>query len=194
MENRIGSVGKPLPGIEVKIKGAAEEGEILVRGRNVMRGYYKNPEDTGIALRDGWFHTGDIGRIDSHGFLYILGREKNVIVQESGLKVYPEEIEEELLKSPLISDVCIIGKREHGSLEELVYALVVPNEEYLGMRLSDSREIIKERIVREIKELNSRLATYKHIQGFELWQELPKTATRKVKKELVKKILSGQPS
>ncbi len=189
LENRIGSVGKPLPGVEVKIGEGLKEGEILVKGENVLIGYYKNPEETKEAIRDGWFHTGDIGKIDSHGFLYILGREKNVIVRESGLKVYPEEIEEEMLKIPLIRDACIVGKREPGSLEELVYALIVPDEEYMGLKLSDDKDKMSELISVRIKELNSRLAAYKHIHAFELRDDLPKTATKKVKKELVKETL-----
>jgi acyl-coenzyme A synthetase/AMP-(fatty) acid ligase len=86
-----------------------------------------------------------------------------------------------------------LGRKERGSLEETAYALVVPNEEYLGMKLSENNEKIQEIMAKEIKEVNMRLATYKHIHGFELRPELPKTATRKVKKELVKKTLSGQP-
>ncbi|MGE4357371.1 MAG: long-chain fatty acid--CoA ligase, partial [Candidatus Omnitrophota bacterium] len=189
-ENRIGSVGKPLPGIEVKIENDLEEGEVLVKGKNVMLGYYKNPEETEIALRDNWLYTGDIGSIDSHGFLYILGREKNVIVLESGLKVYPEELEEELLKKPIIREVCIIGKKEFGYPEEKVYALIVPNEEYLGLTIEKDGEKIKELLEKEIKALNERMAVYKHIRGFEIRKELPKTATRKIKKELVKNTLN----
>ncbi|MFN7169999.1 MAG: AMP-dependent synthetase/ligase, partial [Candidatus Omnitrophota bacterium] len=188
-QNRLGSVGKPLPGIEVKIKDDLKEGEILVKGENVMLGYYKSPEETSLVLRDNWLYTGDIGTLDSHGFLFILGREKNVIVLQSGLKVYPEEIEEELLKSSLIRDVCIIGKKESGFPEEKVYALIVPNDEHLGLSLDKDSEKIRGLMEKEIKNLNERLAAYKHIRGFELRKELPKTATRKIKKELVKKTL-----
>ncbi|MCM8794119.1 MAG: AMP-binding protein, partial [Candidatus Omnitrophica bacterium] len=189
LQNRLGSVGKPLPGIEVKIKDDLKEGEILVKGENVMLGYYKSPEETSLVLRDNWLYTGDIGTLDSHGFLFILGREKNVIVLQSGLKVYPEEIEEELLKSSLIRDVCIIGKKESGFPEEKVYALIVPNDEHLGLSLDKDSEKIRGLMEKEIKNLNERLAAYKHIRGFELRKELPKTATRKIKKELVKKTL-----
>ncbi|MCM8765390.1 MAG: AMP-binding protein, partial [Candidatus Omnitrophica bacterium] len=231
-ENRLGSVGKPLPGVEVKIENNWEVGEILVRGenvmlgyykspedtaealkdhwlhtgdlgridshgflyvlgrkKNVMFGYYKSPEDTAEALKDHWLHTGDLGRIDSHGFLYVLGRKKNVIVLASGLKVYPEELEEELLKSPLVREACVIGKREPGFLDEKVYALIVPHEEYLGLNLEKNSQEIRELIKKEIRFLNERLASYKHIHNFELRKELPKTATRKIKKELVKKSL-----
>jgi len=187
LENRIGSVGKPLPGVKVKIKDNLEEGEILVKGENVMLGYYKNPQETERVLKDGWLYTGDIGKIDSHGFLYILGREKDVIVLQSGLKVYPEELEEELLKSPFIRDVCIIGKRKWGESEEKVHALIVVNEETLGLSLSSAREKIREIIGKEIKNLNSRISVYKRIDSFELREELPKTATKKIKKELIRK-------
>lgn len=187
LENRIGSVGKPLPGVEVKIENNLKEGELLVKGENVMLGYYKSPEETKNTLRDNWLFTGDIATIDSHGFIYILGRRKNVVVLETGLKVYPEELEEELLKSPLIRDACVIGKREFGFSEEKVYALIVPNEEYLGLNFDRDSEKIEELIDKEIKSLNGRLATYKNIRGFELRKELPKTATKKIKKEIVKK-------
>ena len=102
---KLGTVGRPLPSVQIKIADPNEEGvgEILCKGPNVMKGYYKNPEATNEALIDGWYYTGDMGRIDSNGYLSICGRVKNLIVTPNGKNVYPEEIENELLNSPLYS-------------------------------------------------------------------------------------------
>ncbi len=116
---RPGSVGKPIPGVEVRI---GDEGEILVRGPSVMRGYYQDEAGTRTALRDGWFHTGDVGRFDGDGYLYITDRLKDLLVLAGGRKVAPQPIEAKLRKSPLISEVMLIGDRR-----PYVACLVAPN-------------------------------------------------------------------
>ena len=102
------AAGLPLPSVEVRI---AEDGEILARGPNIMKGYYNNPDATREALEDGWLHTGDLGYLDDEGFLYIQGRKKSVIVTPAGKKIYPEEVEAEILKSPCISECLVWGER-----------------------------------------------------------------------------------
>ena len=189
--NRIGTVGPPIPGVEARIEpveGADEgEGEILIRGPNVMQGYFENPELTAEVLRDGWFHTGDIGRLDSDGYLTICGRSKNVIVSEAGKNIYPEEVEEQLLESEWFQDVCVIGRKTSRGGEE-VFAVVVldpeadlPQEDEKRTALTDS----------ELKRLSAHLADYKRVAGFFLWpeEELPRTTTRKHKREDIKAIL-----
>ncbi len=191
--NKIGTVGPPIPGVDARIEPVegADEGEILIRGPNVMQGYYENPELTAEVLRDGWFHTGDIGRLDADGYLTICGRSKNVIISEAGKNIYPEEVEEQLLESGWFQDVCVIGRKTPRGGEE-VFAVVVldpetdlPGEDEERVALADS----------ELKRLSVHLADYKRVAGFFLWpeEELPRTTTRKHKREDIKAILREHP-
>ena len=104
--NKIGSVGKCMPFFDVKI---ADDGEVLIKGDNVMKGYYKNPEATKEAIIDNWLHTGDIGEIDEHGFLSITGRKKEIYVSSSGKNVAPLVIEETMKSIPIISQCFLVG-------------------------------------------------------------------------------------
>lgn len=123
--NRPGSVGKPIFQCAVRIlredgalAGSGESGEILVQGHNVMKGYYKKPEETGKALRDGWMHTGDLGCLDEDGYLYITGLKKDLIIR-AGMNVYPREIEEVLLRHPDIQEAAVVGIPEKIRGEEV---------------------------------------------------------------------------
>lgn len=193
-QNKIGAVGRPIPGVQIKI----EKGEILARGPNIMKGYYKNPEETSEVLKNGWFHTGDLGFFDSEGFLHISGRLKNVIVTRGGKNVYPEEVEEELCRSPWIKETCVIGlKKETKGFtgDEQVYAIIVPNLEAMAsfqVQINNPKESAPQpeaKISDEIKVTNTRLADYKRIRGFEIWNELPKTTTLKIKRKEILEIL-----
>ena len=123
--NRPGSVGKPIFQCQVRIRrddgsfaGPGEAGEIVVRGHNVMKGYYRKPEETARALRDGWMHTGDLGRFDANGYLYITGLKKDLIIR-AGMNIYPREIEEVLLRHPDIHEVAVVGIPEKVRGEEV---------------------------------------------------------------------------
>ena len=105
---RFGSVGKPAPGVELLI---ADDGELLIRGDNIFRGYHKNHEASSEALRDGWLHTGDVARIDEDGFLYITGRKKDIIITSGGKNVTPSNLESELKLSGWISEAVVVGDR-----------------------------------------------------------------------------------
>lgn len=193
--NRIGTVGPPIPGVEARIEpveGAdAGEGEILIRGPNVMQGYFGSPEMTAEVLRDGWFHTGDIGRADAEGYLTICGRSKNVIVSESGKNIYPEEVEEQLLKSEAFQEVCVLGKKTPRGGEE-VFAVVVLDPE---ADLPEGGEARAGLVDSELRRWSAHLADYKRVAGFFLWPdaELPRTTTRKHKREEVKAALRARP-
>lgn len=108
-KTRFGTVGPPIPGVKVKI---AEDGEILVKGENVFMGYYKNPEATGETLKDGWLHSGDLGRLDEDGFLHITGRKKDIIITAAGKNIAPKDIEAGLKGHPLINEAVLIGDRQ----------------------------------------------------------------------------------
>jgi long-chain acyl-CoA synthetase len=124
---RFGTVGKPIRGVELRI---ADDGEILARGPNIMAGYFNRPDATAAALRDGWFHTGDIGRIDADGYLTITDRKKDVIITSGGKKIVPQPIESIMKQSPLVSEAVLVGdKRRFAAI------LLVPDFRVLERRL-----------------------------------------------------------
>ena len=180
------SVGLAVYGVEVRIdKENPEdaEGEIVVRGDNIMKGYYKAPDLTREAIdEDGWFKTGDIGYIDEDGFIYITGRKKNIIILDNGNNVYPEEIEEHIYRIELVSECVVVGK-ENQSGETVITALVYPNfEKASEMGLQDINAI-KDEVKREIQELNKKLPIFKQIRGIEIRKtEFEKTTTKKIKR------------
>lgn len=190
--NRFGSVGKPLPGVEVRIIKNSEtdtEGEILTRGPHVMKGYYGHPENTAEAVKNGWLHTGDLGYTDSDGYLFITGRKKNMIILGGGKKVFPEEVESVMLKSPYIKEICVLPKTADRGMRkghEQVHAVIVPNMEALAGERAPSAEQVKERMSAEIAAYSALLAPHKRIMSFDVsYEDLPKTASRKIKRDLV---------
>lgn len=190
---RLGTVGHLLKDIEVKIDSPDEEmvGEILVKGPNVMQGYFRNPQATNEVLVDGWYRTGDLGRLDPDGFLSIFGRVKNLIVTPNGRNVYPEEVENELIKSPYIAEAVVYGHRVAPATEE-IHAKIYPNREALdayerkrgnsSMTAADLESLLQA----EVSAACERLAVYKRVRKFSIREEeFPKTTTRKVKRREV---------
>jgi len=199
--NRFGSVGKPLPGTEVKIlkeNESSKDGEILTRGNHVMKGYFQSPEKTAEVIKDGWFHTGDLGYFDEDGFLYISGRIRNLIVLGAGKKVFPEEVEEVISKSPFVKEICVLGKIATKGIRqgcEEVYAVIVPNLDAFEQDERIDKPKVRNTIAKEIFRLSVNLAEYKRIMDFEVWyDELPKTSTRKVKRKVLLELVSKKDS
>jgi Long-chain acyl-CoA synthetases (AMP-forming) len=185
------SVGLPVPGLEVIIdiedtSGGLPIGEIMVRGANVMLGYYKAPELTKAVITDGWFHTGDYGYIDADNFIYITGRKKNVIVLENGKNVYPEEIEEHLATIRLVSECAVIGRRAEDGESILITALIYPDFDYaesIGIKGTDA---IDGAIKAEINTLNKTLPSFRQIRKYELRAEpFPKTTSKKIIRHMI---------
>lgn len=190
---KLGTVGRTIPGVEVRIDHPNEEGvgEILVKGPNVMQGYYKRPRATAEVIVDGWYRTGDLGHLDAKGYLTIRGRVKNLIVTPNGKNVYPEEVENELLKSPFVAEVMVYGHKLNDTSEE-VHAIIYPDQEALDNHVRQTgcpalnEADVKELIRQEVLEVGNRLADYKRIKRFTLRDdEFPKTTTRKIKRYVV---------
>ena len=182
------SVGLPIPNVEYKINNPDSQGngEIIVKGPNVMLGYYNDPENTDNVFKKGWFYTGDLGYIDNDGFLYITGRCKSVIVTQNGKNIYPEEIEYYLNESPLVAECIVIGVNYENDRETYVNAKILPDidqfKELLG-KSKVSEEDINVEIKRLISEINKKLPNYKHIKNFKIVKEpLEKTTTQKIKR------------
>ena len=182
------AAGLPIPNVEYKIDSPNIEGigEIIVKGPNVMLGYYNHPEATEKVMKDGWFHTGDLGKIDENGYLYITGRCKSVIVTKNGKNIYPEEVEYYLNDNPLISEALVQGIQEDDNDETYVKAQIYPNLEAISEYLKGSvptKEEIKKIISDVVSSVNSKLPNYKHIKGFIIRdKEFEKTTTQKVKR------------
>ena len=182
---KVGSIGVVLPGQEVKIFDdnnsevpAGEIGEIVVRGPNVMQGYYRNPEATAVAIRDGWLHTGDLGKMDNEGYFYIVGRKKEMIIR-GGENIYPKEIEEVLYRHPAILEAAVVGMPHPIWGEEVVAILV----------LREGQTISEQEVIQHAKQ---HLADYKCPRQIRFVTNIPKTATGKIQKnELVKTLMNG---
>jgi long-chain acyl-CoA synthetase len=173
-----GAVGKPIAGVEVRI---AEDGEILVRGDNVTRGYFNAPEETRASFKDGWFHTGDIGELDAAGQLHIRGRKKEMIVTPEGLNVFPEDVERVLNETPGVIESGVVGASLPGSTAERVHAVIVAAP---GANLDDV-----------VRAANMRLQDHQKVRAAALWPgtELPRTeGTRKLKRRELQRWASGQ--
>jgi len=179
-QRKVLSIGKPVWGVQVRIvdsfdkplpPGAEHVGEIVVRGHNVMKSYYKNPEATAEAMVGGWFHTGDLAYADDDGYLFIVDRKKDLIIR-GGFNVYPREVEEVLYEHPAVAEVAVIGKADERLGEEIVAVI----------SLKAGAQATPEDLTDFCKE---RLASYKCPREFRMVDELPKGPTGKIlKKEL----------
>jgi long-chain acyl-CoA synthetase len=180
-EPRVGSIGIPIPGVEMKLinddwsdvpDGPDQVGEIAIKGHNIMKGYYNRPDATAEAIHDGWFRSGDLGKKDEDGYYYIVDRSKDMIIR-GGFNVYPREIEEILMEHPAVSLVAVIGV-PHESHGEEIKAFIVKNK--------DHDDVSEDDLVAWGKE---QFAAYKYPRTVEFIDELPMTSTGKIlKREL----------
>ena len=182
------AAGYPPPGFSLKIHNPDPEtgiGEICTAGGNVMLGYYNNPEATAEVLRDGWFHTGDLGYLDEDNFVHITGRIKNVIITKNGKNVYPEELENYLGKIPYIQECLVWGKDSEETGETLIFASIRADydevKEALGENYSD--EDVAALIWKEIDVLNTQLPFFQRIKKIDIRkEEFEKTTGKKIKR------------
>lgn len=191
-----GSVGLPMINDQIEVVNKDENGigEIRVKGPNIMLGYYEMPELTAEVLKDGWFYTGDLGKFDKKGILYITGRNKNMIVLRNGKKVFPEEVETLVNRLELVDECMVFGMPNENEKDDVkVSVKIVYSKEVVKEKYADkSKEELYQIIWEQIKELNKTFPRYKHIQKLIVTdEELIKTTTKKVKRqEEMKKILS----
>ena len=188
---RYGSIGKPMPNVDIKIENPNEDGigEIAAKGPNVMLGYYEMDEETNRILKDGWFYTGDLGYIDKDGYIFITGRQKNVIVLKNGKNIYPEEIEQLIGNLPYVEENMVYGKEHNDDLQLAVK--IVYNKEYVKEIYGEiSQEELYNIIWNDIKLINKTLPKYKYIKNLIITDEpMIKTTTAKIKRyEEMKKI------
>jgi long-chain acyl-CoA synthetase len=187
-ERKIYSVGKPIWGVELEVwdehgealpDGPEHVGELVIRGVNTPKGYFRNPEATAEAFAGGWFHTGDLGYRDEDGFIFIVDRKKDLIIR-GGYNVYPREVEEVLYTHPSVAEAAVVGV-PHPLLGEDIKAFV---------ELKAGATATEDEIIAFVKE---RLAAYKYPRSVEFRQDLPKGATSKILKESLKASAASSP-
>jgi acyl-CoA synthetase (AMP-forming)/AMP-acid ligase II len=179
LAHRLGSCGRPRAGVQIRILDESdrevppgETGEICIRGGSVMKGYWERPEETAETLRGGWLHTGDIGKMDEAGYVYILDRTKDMVIS-GGLNIYPREIEEVLVTHPSVSEVCVFGVPDDKWGEALKAHIV----------LNGGDAVTEADIITFVGE---RLAGYKKPKSVEFVESLPKTTYGKLDKRAVR--------
>lgn len=189
-----GTVGKAVEGVDIRIDLSENEnensniGQIIVKGDNVMLGYYNDPQATKKALKNGWFYTGDLGYFDLRGNLVITGREKNVIVTSNGKNIFPEELESLINKVPLVGESMVYGKKRNNSDKDVIVALRITldkeqMEEKFGKNMPSDAEIYGI-ISEEIKRINRMMSPYKAIKELEIKKDdFIKTTTMKIKRK-----------
>jgi long-chain acyl-CoA synthetase len=172
-DHKVGSIGRPLANAEIKF----EDGEILVKGTSVMKGYYKMPEETAETIKDGWLHTGDKGYIDEDGFLFINGRVKNLIILSNGENISPEEIENKLALNPLVGEVVVTG--ENNGLTARIY----PEQQLVEAKALDE-DSVKTQLQTFLDQYNKTQPTYRQITGLVIRKNpFARSSTKKIKRQ-----------
>jgi len=183
---KTGTCGNPLPGVKIAIANpdSSGSGELVIKGNNVMLGYWKNEEATKEAIVDGWFHTGDLGRIDKRGLITVTGRVKSMIVLNNGKKVFPEELENYINKVPYVKESMVWGETTREGTVELCAKIVLDKENITEIIKSpDDENAIKKLLDSAVKEINKLMPVYKTIRYYVYsYEELIKTTTMKIKR------------
>ncbi len=180
-----GSAGIPLPDAEIRIH---RDGEVMVRGPMVMKGYYKHPDATAKAIVDGWFFTGDTGYLDEDNYLFITGRKKEVIILSTGKNIYPEDVEKAYSAIPLIKEICVMGQERRGVVESL-HGLIVPDLDYVRR---ESIAHVNDALRWSLGEVSARLPEYMRIRGYTLLSEpLPRTPLGKIRRFMVRDLVAA---
>ena len=193
-QKRLNTIGKKMPSIEVKIDEPDESGvgELIVKGNSVMKGYYKNEEANEEAFdSEGWFHTGDLAKIDKDGYIYICGRKKFVIILKNGKNVYPEEIEALINKLDIVKECMIFGLPQNDG-DVMLSVKIVYDKELVKKQYGEiTKEEIREKIWNWVKEVNKTMPKYKYVKRLILTdEELVKTTTLKIKRNVeIEKVL-----
>ena len=180
--NAVGTVGVPLRGVNIRIDRPNDLGigEVCVAGGILMQGYYRNPEATDQALRNGWLYTGDLGRLDALGNLTLTGRSKDVIILSTGKNVYPEEVEEHYEKCPYIKEMCVMGMPDSSGPGDTLHAVVVPDLDEFRKR---NQTAIAEMVRYELENRSKELASFMRVHSLTVRNEaLSRTVTRKLKR------------
>lgn len=185
---KIGSIGKTVPSVEAKIVNANDEGigELVVKGPSIMLGYFNNKKATNEAIKDEWFYTGDLARIDEEGYIYICGRKKSVIVLKNGKNIFPEEMENLVNKIEGVEESFIFGKKQSEDENDIkINVKIVFNREIIkDVYKVETDEGIHDVLASKIKEINITMPKYKAIRGIILTEEpLIKTTTNKIKRQ-----------
>ncbi len=197
MIKKCGSIGIPMPNVEIEFDNKDENGigELKVKGPNVMIGYYENEEATKEVIKDGWFHTGDLGYVDKNGYIFLTGRQKDMIVLKNGKKVFPEELEILINRLDIVEECMVFGMPNVSNKNDVKLSVkIVYNKDVAKEKYPDSsKEQLEEIIWEKIKEINKTFPPYKYIKNMILTdKELIKTTTKKVKRnEEMKEILKS---
>ena len=186
---KMGSVGRPLPNIELVVRNKNSEGigEIWARGPSIMSGYLDNKQSTDEIISDGWIHTGDLGREDEQGYLFLTGRSKDLIVTPAGKNVYPDEVETRYKDVPFVKEFCVFGLPVEGGPGDALHAVAVVDE-------AKAPELDRSSIEREIRgaveTIGAELPSHQRVSSLHLWYgELPKTSTLKAKRGVIREMV-----
>ena len=185
---KLGSIGKTVPSVEAKLADVNEEGigELVVRGPSIMLGYYENEEANKKSLKEGWFYTGDLAKIDEEGYIFICGRKKSVIVLKNGKNIFPEELENLVNKIEGVKEAFIFGKAQSDDENNIKInvKIVFDRDVIKDVYKVEKNEDIYTVLAKKIKEINQTMPSYKAIRGIMLTEEpLIKTTTNKIKRQ-----------